>query len=1041
MSDLPPALGAKLLGPPHFVWQDVAVSPGPRKVSALLICLSLRREGLTRSELAELLWGVGKLNNLRQALHALRRLPGAELWLHDGDHLRLSVRSDLDSFETAIHNGRYQQALSLWQGPLLDRLEVPDATAFMDMVELERSRVRALYLDALESRAFELERAGQHEAALGVVDELLRHDNLSETAHRAAMRLEHRVGNLGGALARFEVCRRVLHEELGVEPLEETRALLKEIEAGLSLLRDSEKARLSERRAVLPASQSTFVGRRTELSAARRLLESQECRLLSLIGPGGAGKTRLALEVAAGKVDAFPEGVYFVPLAPVSAGRLIPTAIANALGFTFTGDQAVERQLASYLREKRTLLVIDNLEHLPDGADLLIDLLEACPRLSLLVTSREPLGINQETRIEIEGLACPLLDDERPERFDAVRLFRERARQAEPGFKVDSGNRAAVAKIARLLDGLPLGIELAAALVGRLTPGEIAADLEANLDAIGRDSPEIPVRHRSLRSVFEHSWRLLSDPEREALAKLSVFRGGCGREAAQLVSDATLRTLLALVDKSLLRRAATGRFELLEAVRQYAAEQLANDRAARDAHCSYFTHFLEVLKDELTGAGQTRALAEVSLELDNVRAAWHWAAERRRTDDIDRSVETLSRYYDIKALNAEALELFNTAAEALRAGADKAAGITLVRLLLRQGVFMNRLARFDEARQLLAEGLSRLDDEEPGDPREEAFAHGALGAVAYKQGDFQLSGTHFERALTLYQRESDDRGVAMALDGLGSAAFARGDHTEAERRYRQSLEVASKKEDHYWMLRGYKNVGMVSAVQGKYPQAQEMLERAVAGSRAAGDRSVLAGALNNLGRVQQILGDLEASETSLRECLELHSDAGNTWGAALVSSNLGTLRYERKDFEGARTLHREALASFEQIGNQSGMALALARLGAIALEEGDDRAASTYFIRGLKLAEAMGEIASVLDLALGHAVISVHEGDLAGATALISMIATHRSSEPQTVRTAQDHLAGLRRRLQPDAFADATAQGEALELRDVVRELLAKPAR
>ena len=1028
------------MGAPRFSWRDEPVSPGPRKVSALLICLSLRREGLSRGELAELLWGVGRLNNLRHAVHVLRRLPGAGSWLQDGDPLSITVHSDLSSFESAVEEGEYERALRLWQGPLLDRFEVSGATAFTDMVEFERSRVRTLYLDALEHRALALEHAGDPEAALGIVDELLRHDNLSETAYRSAMRLERDIGNLDGALARYEACRRMLHEEFGVEPLAETNELFAEIEASLTAFRANERAREPSGRVPLLFSQDAFVGRRKELAAIDRLLEDPQVRLVSLTGPGGVGKTRLALEAMARQSDAFPQGSHYVPLAPIGSARLIPSAIASALGFTFSGDQAVDGQLVDYLREKSVLLVIDNFEHVPDGADLLLDLIEACPSVKLLVTSREPLGLTLETRIEVEGLSHPRGDDDGRQRYDAVRLFQDRARRAVPSFRVDDDNRSAVTSIARLLDGMPLGIELAAAWVGSLTPAEIAHDIESSLDSIARDSPEIPQRHRSLRSVFEHSWSLLSNHEREALAKFSVFRGGCSRAAVTDVANASLRSLLSLVDKSLLRRTEAGRFEMLEVVRQYAAEKLHDETTARDAHCTYYADLLAGLEPELAGSGRPRFMALVSAELDNVRAAWRWAVERRHIGEIDRSTEALFRYYDIRALNAEALELFESAAEAVRADPSEAARATLARLTLRQGVFMNRLARFEEARQLLRDGLSELEAEHHDDLREEAFAYCALGAVAYKQDDNDLSESNYARALDLYRRAGDDLGEAMALDGLGTSAFVRGEYQEAERFYQRCLDIGTSRGDQHWMLRGYKNVGMTSAVLGRYEHASEMLASAVEGSRDADDRSILAGSLNNLGRVQHLMGEFGGSESSFAECLELHQDAGNTWGRALASSNLGVLRYDQRDLEGAREHLEAALESFQRIENQRGVVLTLSRLGDIALEEGDDRAALDFLVAGLRLGADSGHTSGTLALVCSLAELDLHAGDVAGAAARLALVAAHPSTEAARAERATNVLADIRQQLPADVYATATLRGRELELADVVTDLLARAA-
>lgn len=1000
-----------------------------------MISLCLRPEGVPRGELAELLWGAGKLNNLRHALHAARRLPGAEEWLQDRDPPRLNVRTDLAEFESASHEGHYERALKLWRGPLLDRLEVPGATAFMEMIEVERSRVRGLYLDVLLSRATELEQGGQYETALGVVDELLKHDNLSETAYRAAMRLERRLGNLDGVLARYEACRRALYEELGVEPLEETRALLAEVEAEMASLRATGGASKPHSAPTpppmpLPTPRSKLVGRRNELASTGRLLKNPARRLVSLTGPGGVGKTRLALAAAEKLDDAFVHGVHFVPLAPVSSARLIPTAIAHALGFTFAGDTNVERQLTDYLKDRQALLVIDNLEHLLEGADALLELLEACPGLKLLITSREAIGIRQETRVSVEGLASPLTGDEKPEKYDAFKLFVERAKQAAPDFVVDEGNRTAIAKIVTLLEGLPLGIELAAAVVNRLLPTEIAAEIETNLDTLQRHSPELPSRHRSLGAVFEHSWSLLSDREREVLAKLTVFRGGCDGEAARAVTGATLRALLSLVDKSLLRRGEAGRFQMHEAVRQFAAGKLADVQAAHAAHGTYYADLLREREPDLTGRNRSRALAEVATELDNVRAAWGWAVKNRRTAELSRSMETLYGYHDTKALSAEAFESFAAAAAAVTDEAVRA------RLLVRQAVFANRLVRFDQAERLLAEALGLLESGQVDLPAEEALAHCALGAVAFKLDDTERTHAHFNRALALYQSVGDARGEATAWDGLGTAAYAQGDYREAERLYKRCLDIATELDDVYWLVRGLKNVGLVNAVLGRYEEAADFMQRGVAAARSADDRFALAGSLNNLGKVQQLLGDLAESEKSFEECLELHRDSGNAWGRALVSSNLGTLHHQRGALGDAKALLLESLASFEEIEYLSGVALALARLGYLALDEGDVDAAKRYFGRGLRLASSNAKAPVTVDHVMGHALIEAQAGDAANATSLLVLVAMHAAAEHDLVKAAEKRLRDLQAALPTEVFAEAHARGKALELLDAVNDLL-----
>ena len=401
--------------------------------------------------------------------------------------------------------------------------------------------------------------------------------------------------------------------QLEIEGLPGEFPLLKTVEAGMKNL---------------PLPRTSFVGRASELEAIDRLLEDPGCRLLTLVGPGGAGKTRLALEAAARRVDRYPHGVHFVPLASVASPDFLAPALAESIQFAVDGAHSgfsAQEQLLDYLSERSTLLVLDNFEHLVEGSGLLSEVIERAPHVELLTTSRERLNVQSEWVFDVEGLG---LAENGNGSASAVRLFVERAKQVAPGFALDDAGYSQALRICRLVDGMPLGIELAASWVSVLSCAEIADEIEGNIDFLATSMRDVPERHRSLRAAIDQSWRLLTDEQRSAFSRLSVFRGSFDRSAAVAVTGADLRLLSELVAKSLLRRPDFGRFELHELLRQYAAEQLrlspGEEADARERHARHYAAMLLERQAALMGPELAVARDELRGELDNLRAAAEW---------------------------------------------------------------------------------------------------------------------------------------------------------------------------------------------------------------------------------------------------------------------------------------------------------------------------------------------------------------------------------------------------------------------------------
>ncbi len=380
----------------------------------------------------------------------------------------------------------------------------------------------------------------------------------------------------------------------------------------------------------LPLLGQHFVGRVTELSELYRFLQDDGHRLITLVGPGGIGKTRLAIKSASEQIECFPDGVWFVPFAALESPSLAASAIAASLGFKFQGQQEPETQLTRHLQDKQMLLVLDNLEHLLEVADLICRLLAAAPQLRFLATSRERLNLLEEVVYPLGGLGYPKGDEAGDsELYSAVRLFVRRANQVDPSFGLTPSERPHVVRICRLTDGMPLGIELAAAWVRLLPCAEIAEEIGKSIDFLHTSRRDLPERHRDLRAVFEHSFKRLGEDERSVLKRLSVFRGGFSRKAAQRVAGAGLNHLVGLLDKSLLRKGSAGEFTIHELLRQFGEDKLRRNRQEyeniRNVHCDFYADSLREKGSDLRGKKGTEAVIDVQREMENVRHGWRWS--------------------------------------------------------------------------------------------------------------------------------------------------------------------------------------------------------------------------------------------------------------------------------------------------------------------------------------------------------------------------------------------------------------------------------
>jgi predicted ATPase/DNA-binding SARP family transcriptional activator len=861
--------------------------------------LALKRSWVPRAELAALLWPdqPAKLayTNLRKALFRLQSLPWPlALDLQEGA-IRLAAATDVAAFEDALRDGREADAIALRRGELLAGFDDDANEAWTAWLRFERDRLRALWRDAVLDR---LDAATDAAAALGLSARLLDADPLDEAAARAQIAWLARSGQVARAHQAYDAFARRLDEELGLAPgveLERLRASL-----------DAPPAAPPKARPVAPSPRDDgFVGRSIELRAIAERLGNGRCRLLTLVGPGGVGKTRLARRALEELQPGFADGGAFVTLEDVATPEEIGLRLARELGVRPRGADAIGA-VVDALRERHQLLVVDNFEQVASGAAQLQRMVDGCPRLTIVATSRVRLGLPGEWVLPVDGLPCPEAEDhDRIDAFDAARLFVQSARRVAPAFSA-AAEGAAIVDICRQVEGRPLALELAAAWTRVLSCEAIAAELRRDTALLHAPQAGAAGRHAGIDVVFAQSWQLLGAAERDALARLSVFRGGFTAEAGRAVAGASLPVLGALVDKSLLRKD-DGRLQMHALVQELASRRL-DDAGAREStervHAGYFQRLVAQARDAVT-QGEREALRWLATDFENVRRAWSWLAAHGTAGELAASDLTLYYFCDHLGRYGEGLALLN---EALASRAVREDRRLQSLMLARAAHFLFRQDRYAEA---------------------EASARQALEGARGKAG----SATRLQ-----------------ALKVLGSCHARVARFEEASRCIREALELAPEDTDPHNAGALYGNLSICERQMGNPQAALKLSLKALALERRAGDVGGEAAALSALGQLYYEMGEAKAAQAHLREALALCERHGLARLRGVVLANLADYSLAMNALEDAED-HAGRAMEFARAAGERGLQCFLGvQLATLAIRRGNPAAARAELAASLSLA-------------------------------------------------------------------------------------------
>ena len=711
----------------------------------------------------------------------------------------------------------------------------------------------------------------------------------------------------------------------------------------------------------IPSSTSPFIGRQQERESLGDMLTDPRQRLITILSPGGIGKTRLAMEVATAQLPTFSEQVYFIQLAAFNESDSILPAIASVFNLPSSSTEELKKRLSDYLREKKVLIVLDNFEHLMDGAPQISELLQKTPSLKILATSRERLNLQGEWTFELSGLSVPPKLDEGKAVYGALQLFELHIQRMRPDIQLTGNEREAAIRICQLVDGMPLAIELAAAWIDVLSCEEIADEIERGFDFLSSTQRDIPERHRSLRAVFEYSWKRLTEQEQDVLSGLSLFQGGFRFGAAESVLGVERAVLLSLVSKSLVRRYPNGRFDLHEIIRQYSVMHLKDEFDLRDKHSKYFLNYLTKSAPMIYGADTENRVDELFKEFGNLQLAWNHAVQQKDFDALDAAVEGLYFAYDHHGWVQDGSKQSRDLITGLRSEPESRT----------QQIYLGRALAF-------------------------------AGMIIFRSGNHSESLELFEEAIQILRPLNDDSLMFRPLIFCGIVAAVMGKYEYARKCMDEGAILAEKYKHEWYTAMGTFDQGYIAGQVGDLDYAYERMQKGLAIWRTIGNTRFVSFALNYLSPIAIRKGLLDDAEKYLNESLSSSTNIKDPWGMGTATGRLGVIAMLQGDLPKAKRLFERSLRIFTDLGASWDIGWALTHLGKVAInaEEWDD--AEKTLRRAIKFSLDADAMPQVIDAALELAYCSIHKGMFSEAAEIVLSAIQHHACTDEGKQRADE---------------------------------------
>ncbi len=955
----------------------------------LLLLTYLVLEGpQDRRFLAELFWlgAANHLNSLAKALSQLRKVSPSLIEVN-ATHVRPVVEADITKFLAKLDKGQLKEAIELYQGPFLEGFHLKDLSFELEeWIYSTREFIATMMQTALLSLA-------ECNATKGNNDKAFQY---AETAFTLAatpplepsmLKRVHRLLLLGDSPYLSRVQAEAEDYGLTLNHIDKVKVDF-QVTAKLTIPNN------------LPIRGTAFIGREQEIKELGELLLNDSCRLVTLLGQGGIGKTRLALQVAYQQLaqDRFKDGVYFVELDSLKNVSNIPSKIAEVLQFRLQGNSSPEAQVQHYLSSKEMLLILDNYEHLLKKVILVSSLLSACPHLNIIVTSRERLNLEGEWLFNLDGLLYPSSESaslELTRGFDAIQLFVERAVRSNRTFKLTENTWQTTAEICYLVEGLPLALELAATWLSAISLNEVAKELKSNLGGLSTSIQDIPDRHQSILATFEHSWKLLTTKEQEVLRKLSVFRGGFRREAAAKIVGATLPNLASLINKSLLRVSNEGWYTFHPLIYECARNKLAtfpNELTrTREKHGLHYHSYLQRF-GKLPGVKRQAMLKNIDEERENTLAAWCWLMDAGSIRKIEQVVETLVWYFEIKGHLLEGTRYLDDAISKIdkhKEGHKQALGYLLVHF-----AWLIHWSENERAVEAAQQGLCLLQtlDEHYGI----MLALRVLGLIAWRQGDYREAERYLRKALCLVGKSTKPEMQAVILDALGLVLTSLGSYDEAQQCHRKALMINKQIPDPFQHVHN----------------------------------------LAHLSAAMRSGGDLKAALVFAQQALELARETDFEQYLPICLSGLGWTKLGLGMLTEAKELALEALQRAQKLGESFSQVKSLVLLGLIASELDQLEEAQIYLQDGINKAWSLKDLMVVLQALSAAAQLAWRQGKLLQAAKWASLVKYHPASLAYDIAEANVLLDLLHKHLPKEIVHQAQKQGKTMRLEEAVANYL-----